>query len=649
MKKTPLPGILVYILLVAVISLSYHDPFNDHESGQEIIDPPFLDTANGWVDSVYGSLSDDERIAQFLMVAVYPSQGPDHIQNIVKLIKKHNVGGILMFQGSPHQHVTAINRLQAAAKTPLLVSIDAEWGLGMRIDSTISYPRQMMLGAIQDNNLIYQMGFDIAAQLKRMGIHMNFAPVVDVNNNPMNPVINSRSFGEEKKNVAAKGLAYIKGMQDAGILCTAKHFPGHGDTDMDSHLTLPTIPHSRNRLESIELYPFIQCIRQGLAGVMIAHLYVPALDSISNQASSLSHQIVENLLKKELGFKGLVVTDALNMKGVSDYYQPGELEAKALLAGNDILVMPGDIPKAIRAIKREIRKKNITRTEIEERCKKILMAKKWIGLDEYEQVPIENLYEDINQNRYKLTRTRLVESALTLLKNEDQLLPLERLDTLKIASLAIGSDTINQFQQYLNLYTQVDPFTVSKEVSGEEMDHLISKLEPYNLVIIGVHNTDMRVTRNYGITDQSIHLIQQISDRKPVILSVFANPYSLQRFNEGIELKSLIMSYEDNDLTQQFAGQLIFGGIPARGQLPVTVNMLYKAGSGLSTGEHFRFKYSLPEDAGMNSKILEKIDSIIYDAIALEVIPGCQVLAARNGVVFYHKAFGYHTYAKKMQ
>ncbi|KPK84457.1 MAG: hypothetical protein AMS27_09880 [Bacteroides sp. SM23_62_1] len=611
------------------------------------IDPPFLDSTSGWVDSVFNSLSLDEQIAQMLMVAAYSNRGSEHLDDISEIIKKDNIGGIIFFQGGPVRQATMTNHFQSVSKTPLLIALDAEWGLGMRLDSTLIYPRQMMLGAIQDNSLIYDMGRDIALQLKRIGVHINFAPVVDINNNPQNPVINSRSFGEQIDQVVQKGIAYMSGMQEQNLLCSAKHFPGHGDTDSDSHYTLPVIPHGKDHLDNTELIPFRECILNGLTGMMIAHLHVPALDSTADRASSLSEKVIQDLLREELGFKGLVFTDALNMKAVSERYEPGDLAVQAVLAGNDILVMPPDVKDAIRAIRREIRRGNISRSEIELRCKRILLAKKWVGLDHYQPVNMTGIYEDLNTNSYKLLQTRLVENALTLIINDQDLVPLKQLDTLQIASLAFGEDTVNEFQQYLELYTNVHHYQVSGNNSATSLDSILKMLEPYNLVIAGIHNTDMRVSRNYGIADETIQLIEQIASHKDLILNVFANAYSLSRFIHADRFRALILGYEDNISTRCFTAQLIFGGIPAIGKLPVSTRANFKAGDGITTTPLMRLKYSLPESAGIDSRMLYKIDSIAMDAIQAKAIPGCQVLAARNGVVFYHQSFGYHTYAKK--
>jgi len=635
------------ILGIICLAFTSFNPLPHLSIGRHPTDPPFLDTSSTWVDSVLNSFSLDEKIAQMIMVAAYSNRDPEHEEEIRQLIDKHNIGGVVFFQGGPVKQAIMTNHFQSASKTPLLIAMDAEWGLGMRLDSTLVYPRQMMLGAIEDNDLIYQMGRDIAFQLKRIGVHINFAPVLDINNNSLNPVINSRSFGEIPDNVILKGIAYMQGMQDNGLLCTAKHFPGHGDTETDSHLALPVIPYSIDRLKDIELKPFTECILNGLSGVMAAHLFIPSLDSTPGRASSLSRNIITTLLQQELGFKGLVFTDAMNMKAVSEFNEPGEMEVLAIKAGIDVIVMPPDVPRAIQSIRREVRKGTISEDEINRRCRKILAAKKWAGLDHYLPLKTSGIYEDLNTNGYKLLQSRLVENSLTLLKDESGLIPIKRLDTLRIASLAFNEDTLNTFQQFLELYTDIDNYQIKIDSGKVDSDSLLKVLDPYNLVITGIHHTDMRVTRNYGISDETFSLINTIAGHKRMILNLFANPYSLSRLGDTSQIGAIIIGYEDNWLTQMFAAELNFGGIPAKGKLPVSANQIYMAGDGIKTVDGFRLKYSLPEEAGIDSRILYKVDSLALSAIEQKAIPGCQILAARNGTVFYHKAFGYQTYEKK--
>jgi beta-glucosidase-like glycosyl hydrolase/CubicO group peptidase (beta-lactamase class C family) len=620
--------------------------YNEFKLRKGNTDPAFLESPKEWVDSVFNSLSPAERIGQLIMVAAYQDNNEYQEKEIRKLIQKYNIGGLIFFRGSPCKQAKLTNYYQSLAKTPLLIALDAEYGLAMRLDSTVKYPMQMMLGAVKNEKLIYDMGAQIAKQLKLIGTHINFAPVIDINNNPDNPVINMRSFGEERVNVARKGLLYMKGMQENKILAVAKHFPGHGDTDTDSHIALPVVRHSRQRLDSIELFPFKELISSGLDGIMTGHLCVPALDTIPAIASSLSKQIVTGLLKEELGFKGLIFTDAMNMGGITRYFSPEIANVKAISAGNDIILMPHNIPKTIALILKEIRKGNISRQDIDERCKKILAAKYWAGLNNYKPVDLKNLNKNLNLPGFTLLQRKLIESSLTLIRNKNELIPLGRLDTLKIVSVAIGSEKPNVFQNTLELYSRVDKISIDKNPSMSQLD---ITLDNYNLVIVSIHNTDLRVSKNYGISSETVSFIDSLSEKHNVILDLFANPYALAAFSNLKKLTGLIISYEDNETTQSLSAQLIFGGIPAEGSLPVSINEDFPLKSSIKTRSNQRLKYTIPCEANLDENYLLKIDSIAVSAINNKATPGCQILVARRGKVVYYKSFGYHTYRKTQE
>jgi len=378
--------------------------------------------ANQWVDSVFHSLKRKQKIAQLMVIRAHSNLGPEHVSQVTELIKKYNVGGLCFFQGGPERQANLTNFYQSIAKTPLMVTIDGEWGLGMRLDSVISFQHQMMIGAVSDGQLVYRFGRAVGEQCKRMGIQVNFAPVVDINNNPNNPVINDRSFGEDKYKVSLYGVQYMKGMQDVGVLACAKHFPGHGDVSVDSHLDLPVINKTRAQLDSLELYPFKQMIKEGVGSVMIAHLYIPAIDTTANQATSLSYKNVTGLLRNELGFKGLTFTDALEMKGVSKFYPAGQASAQSLIAGNDMLCLPEDIKGSIKKIRKAIRKKLINKADFEARVKKVLLAKYNLGLNEQKPIQTENITNELNANTNEI-KTLIAQNAITLLKlsNKDAL------------------------------------------------------------------------------------------------------------------------------------------------------------------------------------------------------------------------------------
>jgi beta-N-acetylhexosaminidase len=614
-------------------------------------EPPFLTyQQSSWVDSVLNTLSPDERIAQLIMVAAYSNRGPEHKQEILKLVNEQKIGGLIFFQGDPVRQTKLLNEYQEKSDVPLLVAIDAEWGLGMRLDSTISYPFQMALGAIQDDRLIYDMGTEIARQLKRVGVHMNFAPVVDVNNNPGNPVINYRSFGEDKYNVAEKGTAYMKGMQDNGVLTTAKHFPGHGDTDTDSHYALPQINHSRERLDSLELYPFRQLIKAGAGGVMVAHLNIPALDPKEGQPSTLSKPIITGLLKNELDFKGLIVTDAMNMKGVTGSNPPGVVDKDAILAGNDLLEFTEDVPRAIAEIRKAVQQGLISQKEIDQRCRKILAVKQWVGLHNYQPVPTENMVKELNTPAAKLLNRNLMKSALTVLKNKNDLMPVRHLEKLDIASISFGANKLTPFQETLSLYSEVKHFTLPNDANQEQVDQLKEQLTGYNLIIGGVHDHSKYPRNSLTLSDAAQAFISELSARGNVVMAVFKNPYVLDKLKDIENADGLIITYQDNENAQELAAQVIFGGISANGRLPVSVGDKFKSGDGVDVKGGIRLNYTMPEDAGMDSEILYgRIDSLVNQALEMKAIPGCQVLIAKDKKVVLYKAYGSHIYSDTMK
>ncbi len=631
--------ILAVLFVFAGIFISFIPPFTKQS-------PPFYASDTHWADSVFKTLTSEERIAQLFMVAAYSNKDITHVKEIKKLVEKYKIGGLIFFQGGPLRQAKLTNTYQSLSKVPLFIAIDAEWGLAMRLDSTTKFPRQMTLGAIQNDTLIYTMGAEIARQCKRIGMQINFAPVVDINNNPLNPVISNRSFGENKFNVTRKAAMYMKGMQDNGVLANAKHFPGHGDTDSDSHKTLPTVKSSRDRLDTLELYPFKQLIAQGLGSMMVAHLFVPALDTTPNQASTLSKKIVTGLLKDTLGFKGLVFTDALNMRGVSKFYKPGEADVKALIAGNDVLLFPEDVPTAINKIKEAVAAGDITQEEIDKRCIKILRAKQWAGLNHYKPIKLKNLYSDLNPTAAELINRRLTEASLTLLKNKNNIIPLQNLDSLRIASLSLGDDDLNLFQHTLANYAPMKHYGIDKDAKNAIFDTVLNALKKYNLVIVQINNTNNKPDKDFGLNQKVIWMLKALMKQSKVIVNVAANPYILAKMDSLQFADAVIMSYEDNDYSESYAAQLIFGGITASGKLPITPSPYFKAGTGINT-KAIRFKYTIPEEIGADSKELSRIDSIALKGIREKIYPGCQILVAKNGKVIYQKSFGYHTYEKK--
>ncbi len=601
--------------------------------------------AKRWVTSKMSDMTLDEKIGQLFMAAAYSNQGEAHQQEIVKLIEENHIGGLVFFQGGPIRQIQQVNIYQPKSKIPLLMAIDAEWGLGMRLDSVESNPYQMALGACQDDSLIYQMGKLTAENLKKVGIHMNFAPVADINNNPENPVISYRSFGEDRNNVTDKAIAYMKGMQDHGIITTAKHFPGHGDTNVDSHIGLPLIRHNLSRIDSIELFPFKKMINAGLAGTMIAHLNIPSLDSTKNLPSTLSPAIVTTLLKQTLGFNGLVVTDAMNMKGLTKFYPTGEAEVRALLAGNDLIEFTPDIPKAIKAIKAAIKDGRLSGELISKKCEKILLTKYWLGLHDWQPLKKAGLISALNDANQQLNKRNLTKASLTVLNNQDQSIPIKDLTGRNMASLAIGVDGKTRFQERISDYVEMPHFVLPLNASSELIAEIKKQLNAYDKVIVSWHQVSRRPSNNNKYGPEMIALLNELAASKQAILTVFRNAYTLDKLSNSTNFKAILLAYFDSELTQDMAAQLLFGAYGATGKLPVTINKSYPVGDGNSTTSLGRFEYTLPEAVGLNGKFLHHgIDSLIDIAIAQKAIPGAQVLVAMKGKVIFHKAYGLHSY-----
>lgn len=592
-----------------------------------------------WVDSVFNALSPEERLGQLFMVAAYSNRDEKHYKEIDKLISEYNIGGLIFFQGGPYRQARLNNRYQSIAKVPLSIAMDAEWGIGMRLDSILDFPKQMTLGAIQDNKWIYEMGKEVANQFKALNMHINFAPVVDVNVNPNNPVIGYRSFGENKFSVSEKGIAYMKGMQDHGIMANAKHFPGHGDTDADSHYDLPVIKHSVERMSEIELYPFKQLMKDSLMSVMVAHLQVPSYDDRENMPTTLSDKVVTDLLKKELEFDGLVFTDAMNMQGVAKYYKPGEADVKALEAGNDIILFPLDVPKAIKQVKKALKKETLDQASIDQRVKKILRAKYWFGLNELEMVNTFNLTKRINNDFAQLLNRILYQKAITVVDNQDKLLPVIDLGVKTYASIQLGQGDPSEFKRMLDKYSKFEHLEIDSLDASS-----VQSIAQHDLVVVSYHGITNSPQDQHGVKNEDVAFLKALQEKTNVIVVVFGNAYSLQYF-EGV--KNIICTYEDNEITQNLTPQIIFGALKAEGKLPISAGPNFKAGTGIETLTTSRLSYGMPVEVGMNIDSLRKIDLIIEEAIKDKATPGAQVIVARKGKVIYQKNYGYQTYAEE--
>lgn len=621
-----------------------------------------IEEQRAWVDSVYNSLTPKQRIGQLFMVDAFSSDPKAKTDKIKALIKEYNLGGIIFSKGGPMRQAKMNNEFQALAKTPLIIGMDAEWGLAMRLDSTYAFPWNMTLGAIQDNEIIKKVGRRIGAHSKRMGVHINFAPVVDININPDNPIIGNRSFGEDKINVTEKAIALIQGMQEAGVLGSAKHFPGHGDTAQDSHKTLPKLTFTKDRLEGVELYPYKPIIEKGIASIMVAHLNVPALVPEKGYPTSISPTIVTKMLKEDYRFHGLIFTDALNMKGVAEFKapvntdpdssesgvaqganftSPGDVDLEAFKAGNDILLISENVPAAHAKISQALASGEITEERLALSVKKILYAKYKVGLNNYEPVSTLNLLNDLNSSNDDLVYSEAIENAITVTKNSNSTIPVANLEDKKIAYLQLGDDSGNAFKEQLRKYAKVENLT-SKTLEG-----LKKEVEPYNYIIIGFHRSNDNPWKSFKFSEEEKLWITELARVKTVVLDLFVRPYAMLDLPDTQNIKAIIHSYQNSVLAQQKSAQLIFGAIPSKGKLPVSLGTT-PIRSGIELGTLRRLSYGIPEEVGLNSEILNtKVDSLVHLGIRQAMMPGAQVLIARKGKVIYDKSFGYHTYSKK--
>jgi beta-glucosidase-like glycosyl hydrolase/CubicO group peptidase (beta-lactamase class C family) len=583
-----------------------------------------------WVDSVFDTMTLDEKIGQLFMITVDPQSS--YHNRIIENIKEQKIGGILFSGGNLNDEAESINIYQKNSRIPLFISFDGEWGLAMRLkEDTPRFPKNIMIGAIRNNELVRLYGEEVGRECNELGVQINFAPVLDVNVNPDNPVINVRSFGENQFTAAEKGILYAQGLEKKKVISVGKHFPGHGDTSTDSHLTLPQITHDRARLDSIELYPFVKYIQAGLAGIMTGHLSVPALDNKTNLPASLSPRIVTDLLTGEMGFQGLKITDALVMKGVSGKTKSACVEA--LLAGNDILLSPDKPAAEFAAVKKAIETGIIDRQMIEEKCLKILSYKYITGLNNYNPIEIKGLKSRINSAYADWLIQKLNAEAITLLKNDNAAIPLKQLGKRKIAVVSLGEETPNEFQETMALYDDFDFFQVS--ANGNKND-LSAKLKNYDVIVCAIHANK---SKEYS------PFLQSLAARKELHLCFFISPYHLAGYKQNIAAaKSVTLAYENTRYAQKAAAEVIMGGLPAQGKLPVSIAGIFVQGRGLTT-QKVRLSYQHPMEVNLSQTTLNKIASVVKEGIENQAFPGCQILVAKDGVVVYNKSFGYFDYA----
>lgn len=629
-------GLVIFMGMLPLMANQRHS-YLSHEAAIT------LELQAAWVDSVYAALLPEERIGQLFMIRAHSDKTPAYEEDVARLIRDYHVGGLCFFQGTPRRQAELTNYYQSISRLPLMIAMDAEWGLGMRLNGpeVLDFPRQIALGAIQDDELIYQFGREVARQLRRIGTQVNFAPVADINNNPANPVINYRSFGEDRYKVTEKAAAYMKGLQDGQVMACPKHFPGHGDTDVDSHKDLPVIHHSRQRLDSIELYPFRELTRRGMQSIMVAHLSIPALDDALRLPTTLSRKVVSELLREQIGFEGLIFTDAMEMRGVTKVAVSGEAELKALLAGNDVILLPSNLPKAVEAIRNALETGLLPESDLEAHVKRVLTAKFRLGLTEKPVVALENLERDIQMPAANLLRSRLVENALTLVRNKGELIPFKDLRHTSLAAINIGGRLHNPFQETLRQYAEMPLFHAPREFSSQAIQMWVQQLRTADVVVAGLFDLSPHARSGYGIHASTIRFLEELSRHTRVVVVNFGNPYGLGKLDD---FDWVVQANQEDELTQVRTAEGLMGHSIIRGKLPVTASPKARSGLGLYGDNLFRLGYARPEDVGMSSDTLALIDAVLEELQRDKAAPGGQVLVVRNRKVVFEKSFGQQTY-----
>jgi beta-N-acetylhexosaminidase len=598
-----------------------------------------------WIDSVFASMTLDEKIGQLFMVSAYSNRRESEYKAMENLVRDHALGGVLFFQGGPARQAALTNRYQSVSKVPLLIGLDAEWGLGMRLDSTISYPRQMTLGGIKDNQLLSDMGEEIGRQLKRIGVHVNFAPVADINSNPRNPVIGNRSFGDDKANVAAKASAYMKGLQRQGVIAVAKHFPGHGDTEKDSHHTLPVVNHSKQYLIEKELFPFRRLIKDSITAIMSGHLHVPALDGSSELPSSLSKKVLDGVLRKEMGFKGLVFTDAMNMKGVLKAGKPSEVNLKAILAGNDIVLAPEGVVESILAVKKALEVGTMTEAELDQKVKRILRAKYFAGLHEWKPIDLVSLKKDINSSKAQSLKRELAEASVAVIRNESNLLPLR--GGRAVALISVGEAGRTPFLTMMSRFGEVRHFDFAKGGRDPQGFKTILKgVESAEAVVVAFHSVTSNRSNGFNVYPEAIQMLDTLDKLgKKTVACVFGSPYALEVMPRS---HSVLIAYQNDVFAQEAAAQILYGALEAEGQLAISVGN-YKRGAHQKVAALNQLGYSAPDLVGLSGEVLSNIDYLANEGIAKKAFPGCQILVAHGGRIVFEKAYGTLAYDQPVE
>lgn len=607
------------------------------------VKPYFVDQKSAWVDSLMTSLSTEQKVAQLFMVAAYSNQSEASYRFLENLIAEKQVGGLIFMQGDAPTQAKLTNRYQSASKIPLIIGIDGEWGLGMRLPNMLNYPRAMSLGGIRDSTVVEKMAMDMAHQFKRIGVNLNFGPVADVNSNPTNPVIGLRSFGENPMMVGKMAAAYTRGLQNGGVLACGKHFPGHGDTAGDSHHSLPVVNHNIDQLYNGDLVPFKRLIADSVMCILSAHLMVPALEK-RNIPSSQSNKILIELLRNQLNFKGLVISDALNMQGASRGAPgSGEIELQSFLAGNDILLMPENLLAGISRILAAVKSGQVDKNMLDQKVRKILLAKAWLGFEKgYQPINELNVIADVTQPKYLANKQNLCQAAITLVANQQNLIPFsEKTIANNLVSVAIGADFGNRFQAMLAKFGKVNLLTNENRSDEKWLNGILARADSNKTYVVSLHRLVNSASRRYNVTPIAINFINKLQKKCKVVIVSFGSPYALKYFDFA---QNLVNAYEEDPQMQEAAAQALVGIFGMDGQLSTSANAIWPVGYGLKSVAVNRLGFANPESQGLKSNILQEFDAQINDAIAQRVFPGCNVLIARNSKIVYQKSFGNYRY-----
>ena len=598
----------------------------------------YLKREEQWIEETMFTMDLDQKIGQMIIVRAFTKGESWEKAYFQQLIQKYHIGGVCFFQGSVTRQVQYTNLFHEWSKIPLFISIDGEWGLGMRHGAdAISYPRNIQLGAIQDEKLIYQMGKEIAHQCRQIGVNFNFSPVADINNNPANPVIYERSFGESKENVTAKAFLMFKGLEDAHVLSCAKHFPGHGDTEDDSHYDLPVINHDSARLEEMEIFPFRRLAAQNIGSIMVGHLHLPQIDSRPNRPASLSKKVVTDWLRKSIGYQGLIVTDAMDMKAVTKHFSPGIAEAEAVLAGNDIILLPENVNLAVDMIKKYIREGLISEQQIDESVRRILAAKYRLGLQEKPIISVTGIRSKLLHPSGYAMKTKVAAASLTLLNDQKNLVPLQTINGISTATLSMNVIRNSTFQRRVDDYIQAKHFQVISRDLAKRKRELLTTLGQFNRVIVTIHSQVKARNGDRDLSTDLVTFLEELKEKTEVIVVFFGNPYLVKKLKN---LPTVLLAFDNDAVNQDMAAQAVFGAIPIEGKIPVESGVIFPLGSGTSKSSLDRLGYAVPEQVGMRTSVLNGIDSLMAIMVAKKAIPGGQIVIAKDGKIIWQKEYG---------